>query len=244
MNGASPAMLAEAITATWPPASVQDFGPFRVAKGEGGGNRVSAARLRDAVSDGASVSIADIDAAAEEQRAIGQDPLFMVFDWQNPLDRLLAAEGYATRDATDMLCSNVATVAAAPPPVTCFDIWPPLAVQEEIWAAGGIGPARLAIMHRAVGTKTTIFGRMKDRPAGTAFVAIHDGIAMLHAVEIAQRARRQGLARTMVQAAGHWAARRGASLLATLVTKENVAAQALYASLGLQPVGQYHYRAK
>jgi hypothetical protein len=89
----------------------------------------------------------------------------MVFGWQEALDRLLAAEGYATRDETLILAAPAADIAEAPPPVSCFEIWPPLAVQEEIWDAGGIGPARRAIMRRAEGPKTALFGRINDRPA-------------------------------------------------------------------------------
>ncbi len=236
--------VAEAIAATWPPEAVHDAGPFRLAQGSGGGNRVSAARLRDPCADGSGVTAAEIAAVAAHTRALGQEALFMVFGWQAPLDRLLETEGYGMRDATDMLCSAVSRVAAPPPPVTCFDIWPPLAVQEDIWAAGGIGPARLAVMHRVPGPRTTIFGRIGDRPAGTAFVAVHRDVAMLHALEVSPGSRRRGLARTMVHAAAHWAERHGAAVFSALVTRENSAAQGLYASLGLAAVGQYHYRAK
>ena len=106
-----------------------------------------------------------------------------------------------------------------PPPVSCFDIWPPLAVQDEIWTQGGIGPERRAIMDRAGGPKTSLFGRINDRPAGTAFIAIHDGLAMLHALEIAGPARRKGLARLMVRAGAAWARDHGARLFTVLVTR-------------------------
>ncbi len=168
----------------------------------------------------------------------------MVFGWQTALDDMLAGAGYAARDATDMLAVRAADIAAPPPPVTCFDLWPPLAVEEDIWAEGGIGPERLAIMHRVSGPKTTLFSRAADRPAGAGFLAISEDVAMLHALEVAPRSRRQGLARTMVRAAAHWAETQGADRFAVLVTRANTAAQSLYASLGLEPVGHYHYRIK
>lgn len=236
------ARLIDAITATWPPAAVTQSGPFAIGHGEGGGNRVSAARLIDAASDGAHVSKADIAAAAETQREIGQPAIFMVFEWQTGLDRALAQDGYTTRDATDLLLATSAELAEPPPPVTCFDVWPPLAAQDEIWAAAGIGPARLAIMDRAAGPKTAIFGRTKDRPAGTGFVALHGDVAMLHALEVLPAARRNGLGRIMVRAAADWARHAGARDFTVLVTQANAAAQALYASLGLTRVSQYHYR--
>lgn len=236
--------VAKAIAATWPPAATHASGPFAIPEGRGGGNRVSAARLQDIAANGSEVTPVDIGAVAARQSELGQEALFAVFGWQGPLDAALEAEGYRPRDATDMLCCSVERVAAAPPPVSCFDVWPPLAVQEEIWAEGGIGPARRAIMQRAEGPKTTLFGRIDDRPAGTAFLAVHDGIAMLHALEIAGRSRRKGLARTMVRAAAHWAAHQSATRFAALVTQANAGAQALYASLGLESVGQYHYRVK
>jgi N-acetylglutamate synthase len=234
--------IAEAIAATWPPEAVREVGPFRVALGGGGGNRVSAAQLTATGGDGGTFDGAEIAAVAEVQRASGQEALFMVMDWQEPLDAVLAGAGFTSRDATLILAAGISTVAEAPPPVRCFDIWPPLAVQEEIWAGGGIGPARLAVMARAVGPRTSIFGRIGDRPAGTAFVALHGDIAMLHALEIAPRARRQGLARTMVRAAAHWAKGQGATVFSALVTRNNAPALGLYASLGMEAVGQYHYR--
>jgi GNAT superfamily N-acetyltransferase len=117
-------------------------------------------------------------------------------------------------------------------------------VQEEIWVAGGIGPARLAIMHRAEGPKTSLFGRVNDRPAGTAFIAVHGKVAMLHALEITPRARRKGLAGVMMRAGADWAVAQDADTIAVLVTRDNAPAQGLYASLGLKPVEKYHYRVK
>jgi GNAT superfamily N-acetyltransferase len=67
---------------------------------------------------------------------------------------------------------------------------------------------------------------------------------MIHAVEVRPALRRKGAARQMLNAAAHWAAEQGADRLALAVTEANAGARALYASLGMQPVGQYHYRIK
>lgn len=97
-------------------------------------------------------------------------------------------------------------------------------------------------MERAVGPKTTFLGRCDDQPAGTLFVALDGDIAMVHAVEVSSPHRRKGLAKHMMAAAAFWAQDRGARHLALLTTKENGAANPLYASLGMDVVGSYHYR--
>lgn len=232
--------LAPVIAATWPAVTLQAAGPFSVPDGAGGGQRVSAARLTD--HDAQDASEADIDRALGALADLGQPPLFMVLDHQSALDARLAARGFATRDTTLGMVMGCADLADPPPPVTCFATWPPLAIQTEIWAANGIGAGRLAVMDRALGPKMSFFGRTNDKPAGTAFAAIHDGIAMMHALEIAPAHRRKGLARIMVRAAADWAKTQGATQFAILVTGENQPALGLYTSLGFRVVGQYHYR--
>ncbi len=232
--------LMDVITATWPPAGMTRQGPFLMCQSAGGGSRVRAARLADA---GIPLTAGIIDAAADWMRDRGQPVRFMVGEGQAALDTALAGAGYVIRDPTLILGCAAASIAAAPPPVTVFETWPPLAIQAEIWAEGGIGPDRQAVMARAAPPKISLFGRIADRPAGTAFLACHGDIAMLHALEVTAAARRQGLARHMVRAAADWATRSGARQLVVLVTEANAPARALYASLGLQPVGRYHYRA-
>lgn len=232
--------LAPVIAATWPPLATHSAGPFALAEGAGGGQRVSAARLANP--DDSDATEAQIDAALAGLDRIGQPPLFMVLDHQTGLDARLAARGLGLRDATLALTAPCALIAAPPPPVTCFSIWPPLAIQTEIWAAGGIGPARLSVMDRAAEPRMSFLGRSQDRPAGSAFVAIHGGVAMLHALEVLAPHRRHGLARVMMRAAADWALAQGAQTLSVLVTSENQPARGLYASLGFMAVGQYHYR--
>ena len=235
MSLPDPARLMRVTRATWPAAATRRLGPVTLRQGAGGGNRVSAASVEGPFTD------ADLDAAEAAMREIGQPRIFTMLAG-DPLDAALAARGYIARDATQIYAAPSARVAAAPPPVTTFDVWPPLAVQAEIWAAGGIGPARLAVMERAAGPKTTILGRIDDRPAGTAYVAIHDGCAMLHALEVAARHRRKGLARWLTQACARWALANGAAQFTLLTTVANAGANALYASLGMEIVGRYHYR--
>lgn len=228
-----------AIGATWPPARLLAAGPFTLREGQGGGSRVSAATVAG------DWSAEDIDAAEAGMAALGQRALFMLRDGDAALDAALEGRGYRVMDPVVAYVAEVKTLARLrPPPVTTFEVWPPLAVQAEIWAEGGIGPARLAIMERMAGAKTSILGRVGDSPAGTAFVGLYQGLAMVHALEVQARFRRRGLARHMMVAAAFWAAARGADWIGLAVTEANVPARALYDGLGMQVAARYHYRVK
>jgi GNAT superfamily N-acetyltransferase len=226
-----------AIDATWAAPRLHRAGPFTLREGQGGGQRVSAATTdQPPTPEG-------IRGAADAMRALGQCPLFMVRGDQSALDTALAAAGYAIKDPVVVMEAPIDTVAQdGPPPVSAFPIWPPLQIMREIWAEGGIGPARLAIMSGSCDPKTAILGRVKDRAAGCAFVAVHEGIAMMHAVEVAPALRRMGTARNMTLGAADWARRHGARRFAILTVQDNTAAQGVFASLGMVPVEHYHYR--
>lgn len=243
MSGMPDARTLYAVTeATWPAASMQQQGPWTLRDGKGGGKRVSAATLREA---GSPVSPGDLPAAENAMRAMGQVPLFMIRHGDESLDALLRSAGYDVIDPVNMYaCPVTALTGEAPPPVTTFDIWEPVAIQLDIWKDGGIGPGRIDVMRRACDPKTSLFGRTRTRPAATGFVAISDGIAMVHALEVSERERRAGLGRHLTRHAAHWAAARGAAHLSVLCTVANDAANALYSSLGMTLVGQYHYRIK
>lgn len=230
--------LYQAIEATWPPASTQKVGPWTIRDGQRGGKRVSAATADGPVHAG------DLPAAEDAMRALGQDPLFMIRAGDDALDALLAEAGYRVIDPVQIRTIPVADLAQLPPPVTAFTLWQPLQIAREIWAAGGIGPERLAVMDRVTGPKTSVLGRARDRAAGAAFVAIHEKIAFCHAVEVESTQRRQKTAVYMMGQAACWAQDQGATTLAVLVTDANAAANALYASLNMQVVGHYHYRIK
>ena len=170
-------------------------------------------------------------------------PLFMIRPQDSALDAALQARGYAVVDPVVIYAAP--TDGFAPPPFfATFPHWPPLQIALGLWAEAGIGPARLAIMHRAQGPKAVILARTADRAAGVAFVALHRNMAMLHALEVPEPFRRQGTARNILQAAGVWARGQGADTVALAVTQANAGARALYASQGMRVVGQYHYRQK
>ncbi len=221
--------LFAALEATWPPASRHRVGPWTLRDGAGGGKRVSAA-----TSDGP-VTAADLATAGG---------LVMVRAGQEALDTLLAQAGFRVVDPTVLYLAPIAPVAVQPPHLTAIPVWPPLAMQRRLWADAGIGPARVAVMERAAGPKTALLGRIKDRAAATAFVALHRSIAMVHALEVVPGFRRMGVARYMMQGAACWARDQGADWLALAVTEANRPARALYETLGMHEAGRYHYRAK
>ena len=66
----------------------------------------------------------------------------------------------------------------------------------------------------------------------------------VHAIAVRPALRRKGAGRQILAAAAQWAAEQGADRLALAVTQANSGAIALYTSLGMQPVGEYHYRIK
>jgi GNAT superfamily N-acetyltransferase len=239
MNTPDLNIVLAAIDGTWPAASVHNVGPWIIREGQGGDSRVSAATTDQNVTAG------DLPSAEAAMRDLGQPPLFMIRDGQDDLDQMLAGAGYGIKDPVNLYLAPVDAIAIKrPPPVSTFEVWPPLAAQIEIWEQGGIGPDRIAVMHRAKGAKTTLLGRTNDRPAGATFVAAHGSIAMAHAVETAPDYRRRGLARHMMTAAAFWAQAQGRTHLAVLCTEANTGANALYSGMGFAQIGQYHYRIK
>ncbi|MEP4039138.1 GNAT family N-acetyltransferase [Pseudophaeobacter sp.] len=225
------------VEATWPTAATRSLGPVTLREGQGGGSRVSAASVEGAASE------AEIGAAEQAMRAMGQDCLFMIHDGQDGLDVQLAARGYVVKDPVNLwLCPIEKLTDIEIPRVTTFALWSPLEIQREIWIAGGIGPERQAVMDRVTGPKAALLGRYDDKPAGAGFVAVHDGVAMVHALEILPHQRRHGMGAWMMRQAAIWAAENGAREMAVLCTKENAGANGLYASLGMTKSGQYHYR--
>ena len=174
-------------------------------------------------------------------RRLGQKLLFLIRDGDAVLDTALDAHGYTIRDPVVAYAGPVTTF-DAPIPMTTFPHWPPLSIAEQVWAEAGTDAARISIMRRAETPKCVILSRAADHPSGVAYVACHNRIAMLHALEVLPGLRRQGSAQNMLRAAAHWAAAQGADTLALVVTQANDAARKLYLGLGMQVVGQYHYR--
>ncbi|MEP3345095.1 MAG: GNAT family N-acetyltransferase [Litoreibacter sp.] len=228
--------LFDVVEATWPAASTTRVGPWLIHQGLGGGKRVSAARPMGAATS------EDIELAVSEMAKLGQPALFSLRPENAELDTKLAHLGYDVIDPSILFLGPIFEEEL--PPVTAFDIWPPLQIMKDIWAEGGINAGRIAVMERVTGPKTAILGRISDRAAGNAFVAMQGTVAMVHAVEVLSEYRRMGLARNMMYAAARWGKDKGAEHFALVTTGSNIAAQSLYSSLGMSVVGRYHYRMK
>lgn len=232
----STAQLFDAAQATWPEARRWAVGPFTLRDGQGGGQRVSAATVTG------DFDAADVTAAEDAMRAAGQKPLFQVRSDTPALAPVLEARGYAAKDATLVYVLPIARLTDTPiPRVTAFTLWEPLAIMKEIWATDGIGAARLDVMARAK-TKTSILARWNEKPAGAAFVGVHENIAMVHGLVVLPHQRRQGVAEWMMRRAAFWGQGQGATHIAVLCVAANTGANALYRALGFEQVGGYHYR--
>lgn len=229
-----PDLLADVMEATWPPASRRSLGPFTLRDGAGSGKRVSAASLFGDFTE------ADLDAAEAAMAA----PLMLIRETDAALDTALDRRGWRVVDPVVAYAAPVAALTAELPALAAFPHWPPLEIARSVWAAGGIGPARIAVMDRVQGPKVALLARTEDRPAGVAFVACHGPEAMLHALEVRPEQRGKGAGQSLLHAAANWAAAQGASRLSLVVTRQNAAARALYDRLGMRVVGQYHYRMK
>jgi len=224
----NPATIFATLDTTWPPEMYQQSGDWLLRIGGAGGSRVNAAT-----------------AIGDTPELDGCGPLVMIRTGQDALSQRLDAAGYSIKDPCRILVARSADVARDLPdgPGTITGD-APIAQIVEIWEAGGVGPARLAIMDRANCPKTYITGRVGDRPAGCVYVGANGNVAMLHALEIATQHRRKGLARNLVAASAQWASSAGAEWLSLIVTEANEGALALYSSMGFTDIGGYHYRIK
>jgi len=97
-------------------------------------------------------------------------------------------------------------------------------------------------MDRVKTPKTTIFGRIDEKPAASAFVAIANKMAMVHALIVDHKCQRQGMGKFVMQKVGDWADQLGAKSVVVLCTKKNQSANNFYKSLGMRVIGEYHYR--
>lgn len=225
-----------ATDATWPAARLWQQGPFTLREGRGGGGRVSSA------TQDAPTTTADIAQAEATLRACNQIPRFQVREGHNDLDALLADRGYEVLDETVIYAAPISTLTDKQiPRVTTFCIWEPLAIMHEIWRKGGLSNDRFEVMNRAK-TKTGILARWNEQPAGAAFVGVHQNICMVHAVEVLDHQRRQGVADWIMRQAAFWGQAQGADTMALMTTRANTGANAFYRGLGFTEIGGYHYR--
>lgn len=221
--------LYDATDATWPSASVTSQNGWIIKNGASGGKRVSAALQSDPA--------ADIETAERSMLALSQDRLFQIRTDETALDTALASRGYDLIDRVVLLVAPLCQLAKS---TTVQSSQTPNTALKQIWADGGIGPARLDVMDRATCPKSII--HIDDR--AVAYVGIHNDICMAHAVEVSQSHRRQGLGKQIMHAASYWAENQGAKFMAVITVMDNIPARTLYQNLGMAEVGHYHYRIK
>jgi GNAT superfamily N-acetyltransferase len=226
--------LLRALDATWAPAEMVQAEGWTVRRGLGGGNRVSAAS-----------GSGEVRIAVEALANMGQAPLFQLRPGQDDLDAELETDGYRMHEPVVFYAAPVSDMVGTQSHMAAaYRCHCRPAIMEEIWAAGGIGPERLAIMDRVEAPKQLLLSRAGDRPAGTAFVAVDDEIAMIHAIEVLPQYRRKGSAILLLEVAARFASEHGAQWLTLAVTRANTGARALYEKLGMTECGAYHYRIK
>ncbi len=229
--------------ATWPAAEYALAGGLVVGRGAGGGGRVSCARRLelDGALAGGNIG-ADVDAAEARHHVWGQPALFAVEREDAALAHALRRRGYGETEPTLILSSPVAPLCEpAIPPITAMELWPPLAIQRELWVACDVGPERQAIMERVQTPKAAIIGRVNDRAAGACFVASQGEVAMMHALAVLPEWRGRGLGAWMVRRAAQFGRAQGATQLGLTVTEDNAGARAFYGRLGFSEIGGYSY---
>jgi len=227
----------ETIDLTWPAKEFLELPEWKLRKSIKGGKRVSAVT---AIGKSGIPAIQFVENTLEEWC---QDKLFMIKAGENSLDEALKERGYCIVDPTNIWSISAEALSMQQiPPVTAFSIFPPLAIQREIWTANGIDTSRIEIMDRVKTPKTTIFGRTNAKPAASAFVAVSNKIAMVHALIVDHKFQRQGMGKHVMQKVGVWAHQQGAESVVVLCTKQNQSANNFYKILGMKVLGEYHYR--
>lgn len=129
----TPADLSAMIDATWPPVEIRLVGEITLRRGNGGGQRVSAATVQGPV------TVDALNRAEAAMRAWGQSPLFMVRRGENALDAVLAQRGYVMGDRVSVWTGT--TAAAAQTDIPCNALHEPGPEMRHIWARGGLARA-------------------------------------------------------------------------------------------------------
>lgn len=220
--------LYDVIDATWAPYSKQEKDGWFIREGRGGGKRVSAANQQH-------VS-ADIEAAETAMALLKQPALFMIRDGFPTLEMQLAKRGYSITAPTIMMAKSLSDKGID---IAADFLDTPSPEQMSLWEKGGIDARRLDVMHRVDVPKTFV-----QIDGATGFAAVHNNIVMVHAVEVSDPIRRQGVGQNLMNAAAMWGSMKGAHTISIVTTRDNRPAQNLYKKLGYSAAGTYHYRIK
>lgn len=223
----------------WPPLNKKNIGPWVIREGAGGGSRVSSTTANDFFTK------EDIFIAENHMQLLNQKNIFQIREKDLELDNILDRLGYSLVDKTVVYGSKIAKMSSpCVPPMTAFNIWPPLRIMKDIWEIGGTTDSRISVMERCKVRKTAILGRIENKAAGCAFISEYKGIAILQALFVLPSYRRKGLARFLISESVKWVSYADSAYLALMTDKYNKEARGLYDSLGMKIIDKYHYRVK
>ncbi len=234
MTAPSQIDLFNTVDATWAPYVFHTDENWLIREGAGGGQRVSATTLLSGAQG------YQISTAVKKMVSLGQTPLFMIRNTDAKLDAELHGLNYDIVDPVVILIAKTKELLrTAPNQVQAVQtIDTPNENVKNIWASGGINQGRLNVMARVKAPKTIInTGEM-----GVAFAAAFNGVAMVHAVEVASSHRRKGVANALMYKAFQWAKEQNCMWVSVLTVRENIPARTLYENLGMVEAAAYHYR--
>lgn len=191
----------------------------------------------------------DVEAAIAEvewrYRARRAPVIFQMSPERMPadLDQRLAKCGYRLREPCTTLCKAIDATIAQPDDVTILDS--PSAEWMQIYLAG-ISPDRRkiapAILKRVPGPKAFAIARVNGEPVSTALGVIDGTVVIAECVSTRADKRRSGSGSTVMRGIEAWGARLGATIIGLQAVAANKPAQAMYAALGYETVGEHHYR--
>lgn len=236
----TPGRFAAASHATWPAAEVIEQHGWCLRFTAGAGSRAASAWARGHCPGDLEAAIQGVESA---YRARDLTPRFQLWPEDETLDAALDARGYTAYDRS-LLMARPASLPWPAKDERCVavEVRTRLAGLETLWADGGVGPARQAVLART-GSRATIFlGRVDMAPAGAVAIVQDGEVAVTQALWVMPAHRGCGLARCLMAAAGRSAAARGANVIAHAVVATNDSAIRLYESLGFTAFGAYHYR--
>ena len=214
----------------WPAPVRERLGGWVLRAADGWTGRANSALP---LGDPGMVRDAAIDAVVDWYAARGLPARFNVpLPLCAPLDAALTARGWARSPDVLVMSAPLAAVLAGPD----RDGLPPVrldAVPDDAWLAvvaarkRGLPAAALEVL---TGPPQVRFATVED--LAVARGAVVDGWLHLSLLEVAERARRQGLGRHITRALAAWAASSGAGTAFLQVEERNTAARALYGGMG------------
>ena len=229
--------------AAWPALETAAFDGWLWRFSDGGSQRANSVSTLDYRGDDIEASI---DEAEQRYTLRGAPPMFQVSDVSMPcnLDNRLERRGYRINDPCTTLVK-----ACEPQPGDTGVVY--LDRASAGWFdcyASVITPSRQRtaprILERVPSTGVFCGVEQDGRIIATALGVPRDGVIIAECVATLSQERGKGAASRVMRGLEAWAAARGCRHIALQAVVTNVAAQALYNSLGYREHGRYHLRVK